>query len=76
VTALAEALGLGVLAEGVETFEQLGQLDALGVQQGQGFLWGRPVSRDDAWWARFSPAAVGIPLPRPATVPSGRGVQP
>jgi diguanylate cyclase (GGDEF)-like protein/PAS domain S-box-containing protein len=75
VTALAEALGLGVLAEGVETFEQLGQLDALGVQQGQGFLWGRPVSRDDAWWARFSPAAVGIPLPRPATVPSGRGVQ-
>ncbi|KQS67661.1 bifunctional diguanylate cyclase/phosphodiesterase [Modestobacter sp. Leaf380] len=44
VVALADALGITVLAEGVETDEQCAHLAALGVDCGQGWLFGRPVS--------------------------------
>jgi EAL domain-containing protein (putative c-di-GMP-specific phosphodiesterase class I) len=57
IAALADALGLGVLAEGVETEDQLTQLAALGVQQGQGFLWGRAVTAEQATWA-LTPTGV------------------
>jgi diguanylate cyclase (GGDEF)-like protein/PAS domain S-box-containing protein len=67
VAALASALGLGVLAEGVETQQQLDLLEALGVQRGQGFLWGRPVPAQDATWAVPSAAAPNLPRARPAT---------
>ena len=60
ITALADALGLGVLAEGVETAAQLALLEVLGVQQGQGYLWGRPVPPQDAAWAHWQP----VPAPR------------
>jgi diguanylate cyclase (GGDEF)-like protein/PAS domain S-box-containing protein len=40
---LAHALGLTVVAEGVETDEQRHQLVGLGCDRGQGFLWSRPV---------------------------------
>jgi diguanylate cyclase (GGDEF)-like protein/PAS domain S-box-containing protein len=59
IAALADALGLGVLAEGVENADQLGQLEALGVQQGQGFLWGAAVPAHEATWA--APPAVVTP---------------
>jgi PAS domain S-box-containing protein len=46
VIALAHALGLLVVAEGVETDAQHRQLRALGCDGGQGFLWSRPLPID------------------------------
>ena len=43
---LAAALGLEVIAEGVETTEQRDRLTALGCTQIQGYLTGRPVQAD------------------------------
>ena len=40
---LAHALGLTVVAEGVETDEQLTLLREMGCDVGQGYLWSRPV---------------------------------
>lgn len=40
--AVARALGSEVVAEGIETREDLAALVELGVEYGQGFLWGRP----------------------------------
>jgi diguanylate cyclase len=42
IVALAQALGLEVVAEGVETPEQLALLDRLGCTRAQGFLLGAP----------------------------------
>jgi diguanylate cyclase (GGDEF)-like protein/PAS domain S-box-containing protein len=41
--AFAEALGLDVVGEGIETDDQRDQLGSLGCQLGQGFLFSRPV---------------------------------
>jgi EAL domain-containing protein (putative c-di-GMP-specific phosphodiesterase class I) len=43
VVAMSSALGLSVVAEGVETPAQREVLAGLGVVLGQGYLWGRPV---------------------------------
>jgi two-component system CheB/CheR fusion protein len=43
IIALAHGLGLKVVAEGVETEDQRGLLEALGCDQGQGFLFARPM---------------------------------
>ena len=43
VVHLAKALGLSVVAEGVETPEQLAQLDLVGCRLAQGYYWSRPV---------------------------------
>jgi Amt family ammonium transporter len=48
VTAIAEALGLGVVAEGVETEAQLRAITELGCHQVQGFLFSRPVPPEQA----------------------------
>ncbi|MCU1593034.1 MAG: diguanylate cyclase/phosphodiesterase with and sensor(s) [Frankiales bacterium] len=70
IAALADALGLGVLAEGVETSAQLEQLQSLGVQHGQGFLWGEAVPPEEATWAELVPAPqVVIPAARQSEVP-------
>lgn len=42
IVGLAEALGLSIVAEGVETQEQAHELRRLGCARGQGFLWSRP----------------------------------
>jgi diguanylate cyclase (GGDEF)-like protein len=47
LVALGHALGLGVSAEGVETELQLSELRALGVDNAQGFLLGRPVPEEE-----------------------------
>ncbi len=44
ILALADRLGLGVIAEGVETIEDLQKLQALGCSQMQGYLFSKPVN--------------------------------
>jgi diguanylate cyclase (GGDEF)-like protein/PAS domain S-box-containing protein len=46
ILATAEALDAGVVAEGIETVQQLGTLRELGVQQGQGYLFARPMTAE------------------------------
>jgi diguanylate cyclase (GGDEF)-like protein/PAS domain S-box-containing protein len=48
VVALARAVGLLVVAEGVETAAQWAALRDLGCDFGQGYLWGHPVSGAEA----------------------------
>jgi len=48
IMALAEALGLEVIAEGVERREEHNALLALGCRRGQGWLYGRAVDPDEA----------------------------
>jgi EAL domain-containing protein (putative c-di-GMP-specific phosphodiesterase class I) len=40
---LGKVLGLTIIAEGIETDDQLERLRAEGVDVGQGFLFGRPL---------------------------------
>lgn len=51
IVSLAKTLGMRVIAEGIETVEQLHQLRVLGCLYGQGYLFSRPVPPDEA--ARF-----------------------
>ncbi len=48
VTDLGHSMGLGVVAEGIETEEQLQALRSIGVDSGQGYLSGRPMVAEDA----------------------------
>ena len=59
VVAMSYALGLTVVAEGVETRRQRDALGAVGVTQGQGWLWGPAVPPGDfaAHWHAGGPAA-------------------
>jgi diguanylate cyclase (GGDEF)-like protein/PAS domain S-box-containing protein len=43
IVALSDSLGLEVIAEGIETLEQLAWLKHLGCQEGQGYLFSAPV---------------------------------
>jgi len=47
VVGMARAMDMVVVAEGIETVEQAECLRALGCQQGQGFLWGKPMPADE-----------------------------
>ncbi len=55
ILTLAQTLGLQTVAEGVEQVDQAALLTARGCDIGQGFLWSRPLTKDDAWTllARF-----------------------
>jgi diguanylate cyclase (GGDEF)-like protein/PAS domain S-box-containing protein len=46
ITAMAHALGMSVVAEGIETEHQMEALSALGCDQGQGFFLARPCPPD------------------------------
>ena len=48
ITMMASALGLDVVAEGVETPGQLRELERLEIGAAQGFLWARPMHVGDA----------------------------
>lgn len=48
ISALAQTLGMNVVAEGIETEEQVTALRKLGCQTGQGFLFSRPLSFEGA----------------------------
>ncbi|MEW9897271.1 EAL domain-containing protein [Chitinivorax sp. PXF-14] len=54
IVQLGQELGLTVIAEGVETTEQQAELNKLGCQEGQGYLFGKPQPGADflAWLAR------------------------
>jgi len=56
VVAMAQTLGLRVVAEGVELDAQLATLEKLGCHEVQGYLLGRPLSADE-FVALFSPAS-------------------
>jgi diguanylate cyclase (GGDEF)-like protein/PAS domain S-box-containing protein len=44
---MGRSLGLSTVAEGIETFEQLDQLKAMGCEYGQGYLISRPVAAEE-----------------------------
>ena len=48
IVALGHALGMTVVAEGVETREQLNVVHSIGCDLVQGFLYSPPVSAEDA----------------------------
>lgn len=67
ITAMAHALGMTVVGEGIETDRQLGVLAAIGCDEGQGFLLARPMPPDQlAELGRAS--SVPAALVRQATV--------
>ena len=47
IISMAQNLDLKIIAEGVETENQVTFLDALGCQTGQGYLFSKPVSAED-----------------------------
>jgi sensor c-di-GMP phosphodiesterase-like protein len=53
VMGMAGSLSLDVVAEGVETAGQLGELRRLGVRHAQGYLWSKPIPAESipAWLA-------------------------
>jgi EAL domain-containing protein (putative c-di-GMP-specific phosphodiesterase class I) len=59
VTEMAETIGLGVVAEGVETEEQLRVARDLGCGYAQGFHFAEPVPAPDVERLLASPMAVG-----------------
>jgi len=48
ILSLAENLGMDVVAEGIETQEQMGLLRDLGCQNGQGYFFSKPMNVSDA----------------------------
>jgi len=48
IVTLAHQLGMGVIAEGVETVEQLKRLREMGCDRGQGYLFSRPLTCEAA----------------------------
>jgi diguanylate cyclase (GGDEF)-like protein len=47
IMTLAHTLGLAVIAEGIETINQLHQLRILDCEYGQGYLFSRPIPKED-----------------------------
>ena len=47
VVLMANELNVGILAEGVETKEQIEQLQRMGCDQVQGFFYSRPMPNED-----------------------------
>ena len=56
IVALSRAMGLSVIAEGVETAEQRDFLQSLGCDAFQGYYFGRPLPLDEfeVWRSRFT----------------------
>lgn len=46
ICGLAKGLGLKLIAEGIETHEQLDKIKALGIEYGQGYYWSAPRPAD------------------------------
>jgi two-component system CheB/CheR fusion protein len=61
VVAMAQTLGLAVVAEGVETPRQRRLLLGLGVGAAQGWLFGKAVTAADAAWVAPGTQLGGLP---------------
>jgi len=68
VVALAQALDMSVVAEGVETEHQAAWLRERGCEEAQGWLWAPALPASD--FTERLLREVGVPVPRPA-VPAG-----
>jgi diguanylate cyclase (GGDEF)-like protein len=64
---LARQLGMGVIAEGVETPQQAKHLKALDCPHAQGYLFSRPLTATEARAYLASLPAAGTPAPRQLT---------
>jgi EAL domain-containing protein (putative c-di-GMP-specific phosphodiesterase class I) len=65
---VARSLGMGTVAEGIETCEQAGVVRELGCERGQGYLFSRPLSAAQATeWLR---GVGGAAAPTPPSVPA------
>ncbi len=68
VIALAKALGLKVVAEGIESVHQYHQLRILGCEYGQGYLFSKPLKvadiqrllEDNTRWQNILPPTAGV----------------
>ena len=67
IVALALALGLEIVAEGIENARQAEILAGFGAQIGQGYLFGKPMSAEDLvlWAKKRYPNAGVIEAPQP-----------
>ncbi len=72
VIAMAEALKLQVIAEGVETEAQIDLLQKQGCRHAQGYAFGKPVSAEDMTEVLRTWPAAGEPRP-PVSSGTGRG---
>ena len=61
VIGLGSSLGLTVVAEGVETEEQLAMLRAFGCAAAQGYLWSRPAPADEISEMLAAPPSGPVP---------------
>jgi EAL domain-containing protein (putative c-di-GMP-specific phosphodiesterase class I)/HAMP domain-containing protein len=74
VTTLAHSIGMRVVAEGIETAEQLERARSLGCDEAQGFLISPPLPSDEATKWLGEQRARQLPRPRWAPVERGRDV--
>jgi diguanylate cyclase (GGDEF)-like protein len=83
VIALAKALNLKVVAEGIESIHQFHQLKILGCEFGQGYLFSKPLPvadierllADTTRWQNILPAAGNAPLHQTRDLPHLRLAQ-
>ena len=75
IITLSNQLGLIVVAEGIETTQQLQQLQQMGCQLGQGYLFSKPLAADEIEaqflqgnWQQRCPAYSTKPLPNEAPI--------
>ncbi len=80
ITAMARSLGLSLVAEGIETDRQRHYLTSLGCEQGQGYLFARPlpaalltnlVAHAAAARGSTTPSVPAQPTPTTALLPTG-----
>jgi EAL domain-containing protein (putative c-di-GMP-specific phosphodiesterase class I) len=61
IVALGHSLGLKVIAEGVESLEQMSYLRALNCQYGQGYLFSKPVTAQEIVPLMARPLCIPLP---------------
>jgi EAL domain-containing protein (putative c-di-GMP-specific phosphodiesterase class I) len=83
VIALAKALRLKVVAEGIESIHQFHQLRILGCEYGQGYLFSKPLPvgdigrllEDNSRWQSILPTTSNVVIPQTAEIPHLRLAQ-